>query len=130
MKKILSLIALLVVTLTAFAETTSEKIIPDGTQPNGGTITPKAITVDWATQKIVANVDLTNCLTLRPTSRSSLSLPTVRISQTGIRKAEAHSTSSTDRTLLPGVLQLLMFISFSYSIAIKAIAVLPNVSTR
>ena len=63
MKKILSLIALLVVTLTAFAETTSEKIIPDGTQPNGGTITPVAITVDWATQKIVANVDLTNCLT-------------------------------------------------------------------
>ena len=63
MKKILSLIALLVVTLTAFAETTSEKIIPDGTQPNGGTIIPKAITVDWATQKIVANVDLTNCLT-------------------------------------------------------------------
>ena len=62
MKKILSLIALLVVTLTAFAETTSEKIIPDGTQPNGGTITPKAITVDWATQKIVANVDLTKCL--------------------------------------------------------------------
>ena len=63
MKKILSLIALLVVTLTAFAQSTSEKIIPDGTQPNGGTITPKAITVDWATQKIVANVDLTNCLT-------------------------------------------------------------------
>ena len=63
MKKILSLIALLVVTLTTFAATTSEKIIPDGTQPNGGTITPKAITVDWATQKIVANVDLTNCLT-------------------------------------------------------------------
>ena len=63
MKKFLSLIALLVVTLTAFAQSTSEKIIPDGTQPNGGTITPKAITVDWATQKIVANVDLTNCLT-------------------------------------------------------------------
>ena len=63
MKKILSLIALLVVTLTAFAQSTSEKIIPDGTQPNGGTITPKAITVDWATQKIVANVDLSNCLT-------------------------------------------------------------------
>ncbi len=54
---------MLVVTLTAFAETTSEKIIPDATQPNGGTIEPKAITVDWATQKIVANVDLTNCLT-------------------------------------------------------------------
>ena len=63
MKKILSLIALLVVTFTAFAQSTSEKIIPDGTQPKGGTITPKAITVDWATQKIVANVDLTNCLT-------------------------------------------------------------------
>ena len=62
MKKILSLIALLVVTFTAFAQSTSEKIIPDGTQPKGGTITPKAITVDWATQKIVANVDLTNCL--------------------------------------------------------------------
>ena len=62
MKKILSLIALLVVTFTAFAQSTSEKIIPDGTQPNGGTITPKAITVDWATQKIVANVDLTKCL--------------------------------------------------------------------
>ena len=62
MKKFLSLIALLVVTLTAFAQSTSEKIIPDGTQPNGGTITPKAITVDWATQKIVANVDLTKCL--------------------------------------------------------------------
>lgn len=62
MKKILSLIALLVVTLTAFAATTSEKLLDDGYAPNGGTITPKAITVDWATQKIVANVDLTNCL--------------------------------------------------------------------
>ena len=63
MKKIFSLLVMLVVTATAFAQSTSEKIIPDGTQPNGGTITPKAITVDWATQKIVANVDLTNCLT-------------------------------------------------------------------
>ena len=62
MKKILSLIALLVVTLTAFAATTSEKLLDDGYAPNGGTITPKAITVDWATQKIVANVDLTKCL--------------------------------------------------------------------
>ena len=62
MKKILSLIALLVVTLTAFAATTSEKLLDDGYAPKGGTITPKAITVDWATQKIVANVDLTNCL--------------------------------------------------------------------
>ena len=63
MKKIFSLLVMLVMTATAFAQSTSEKIIPDGTQPNGGTITPKAITVDWATQKIVANVDLTNCLT-------------------------------------------------------------------
>ena len=62
MKKILSLIALLVVTLTAFAATTSEKLLDDGYAPKGGTITPKAITVDWATQKIVANVDLTKCL--------------------------------------------------------------------
>ena len=62
MKKILSLIALLVVTLTAFAATTSEKLLDDGYAPNGATITPKAITVDWATQKIVANVDLTKCL--------------------------------------------------------------------
>ena len=63
MKKIFSLLVMLVMTATAFAQSTSEKIIPDGTQPNGGTIPPKAITVDWATQKIVANVDLTNCLT-------------------------------------------------------------------
>ena len=63
MKKIFSLLVMLVMTATAFAQSTNEKIIPDGTQPNGGTITPKAITVDWATQKIVANVDLTNCLT-------------------------------------------------------------------
>ena len=63
MKKIFSLLVMLVMTATAFAQSKSEKIIPDGTQPNGGTITPKAITVDWATQKIVANVDLTNCLT-------------------------------------------------------------------
>ena len=63
MKKIFSLLVMLVMTATAFAQSASEKIIPDGTQPNGGTITPKAITVDWATQKIVANVDLTNCLT-------------------------------------------------------------------
>ena len=62
MKKIFSLLVMLVMTATAFAQSTSEKIIPDGTQPNGGTITPKAITVDWATQKIVANVDLTKCL--------------------------------------------------------------------
>ncbi|WP_418788784.1 hypothetical protein [Leyella stercorea] len=52
MKKILSLIALLVVTFTAFAQSTSEKIIPDGTQPNGGTITPKAITVDWLPRRL------------------------------------------------------------------------------
>lgn len=129
MKKILSLIALLVVTLTAFAQSTSEKIIPDGTQPNGGTITPKAITVDWATQKIVANVDLTNCLTGTNEQIFAISTNSATL-QIGIRKAEAHSTSSTDRTLLTGGLQLPMFTSSLFSIAIKAITALPTVSTR
>ena len=61
MKKILSLIALLVVTLTAFAETTSEKLLADGYAPNGSVVPAKAITVDWATQKLVVNVNLANC---------------------------------------------------------------------
>ena len=61
MKKILSLIAMLVVTLTAFAETTSEKLLDDGYAPNGSVVPAKAITVDWATQKIVVNVNLANC---------------------------------------------------------------------
>lgn len=129
MKKILSLIALLVVTLTAFAQSTSEKIIPDGTQPKGGTITPKAITVDWATQKIVANVDLTNCLEGTNEQIFAISTNSGTL-QIGNRKAEAHSTSSTDRNLQNGVLQLLTFISLPYNIAIKAIAVLPTASTR
>ncbi len=129
MKKILSLIALLVVTLTAFAETTSEKIIPDGTQPNGGTITPKAITVDWATQKIVANVDLTKCLEGTNEQIFAISTNSADIANWD-RTAEAHSTSSIDRNLQNGVLQLLTFISLPYNIAIKAIAVLPTASTR
>ncbi len=61
MKKILSLIALLVVTLTAFAATTSEKLVEDNYAPNGSVIPAKAITVDWATQKLVVNVNLANC---------------------------------------------------------------------
>lgn len=129
MKKILSLIALLVVTLTAFAETTSEKIIPDGTQPNGGTITPKAITVDWATQKIVANVDLTNCLTGTNEQIFAISTNSADIANWD-QESGRHFTSSTDRTLLPGVLQLPMFTSSLFSIAIKAITALPTVSTR
>ena len=61
MKKILSLIALLVVTLTAFAQSTSEKLLDDGYAPNGSVVPAKAITVDWATQKLVVNVNLANC---------------------------------------------------------------------
>ncbi len=61
MKKVLSLIALLVVTLTAFAATTSEKLVEDNYAPNGSVIPAKAITVDWATQKLVVNVNLANC---------------------------------------------------------------------
>lgn len=61
MKKILSLIALLVVTLTTFAQSTSEKLLDDGYAPNGSVVPAKAITVDWATQKLVVNVNLANC---------------------------------------------------------------------
>ena len=46
MKKILSLIALLVVTLTTFAQSTSEKLLDDGYAPNGSVVPAKAITVD------------------------------------------------------------------------------------
>ena len=52
---------MLVVTLTAFAETTSEKLLDDGYAPNGSVVPAKAITVDWATQKLVVNVNLANC---------------------------------------------------------------------
>ena len=120
---------MLVVTLTAFAETTSEKIIPDGTQPNGGTITPKAITVDWATQKIVANVDLTNCLT--GTNEQIFAIST---NSADIANWEQDSGSTLHffyrQKFTEWGLQLLTFISLPYNIAIKAIAVLPTASTR
>lgn len=61
MKKILSLIAMLVVTATAFAETTSEKLVEDNYALAGKVLSPKAITVDWATQKLVAVLDMTTC---------------------------------------------------------------------
>ncbi len=129
MKKILSLIALLVVTFTAFAETTSEKIIPDGTQPNGGTITPKAITVDWATQKIVANVDLTNCLTGTNEQIFAISTNSADIAnwdqESGSTLHFFYRQNFTDWGL-----QLPMFTSSLFSIAIKAITALPTVSTR
>lgn len=61
MKKILSLIAMLVVTATAFAETTSEKIVEDNYALAGNVLSPKAVTVNWDTQKLVAVLDMTTC---------------------------------------------------------------------
>ncbi len=61
MKKILSLIAMLVMAATAFAETTSEKLVEDNYALAGKVLSPKAITVDWATQKLVAVLDMTTC---------------------------------------------------------------------
>ena len=61
MKKIFSLLVMLVMTATAFAQSTSEKLLDDGYAPNGTVIPAKAVTVDWATQKLVVNVNLTNC---------------------------------------------------------------------
>ena len=61
MKKIFSLLVMLVMTATAFAQSTSEKILDDGYAPNGSVVPAKAITVDWATQKLVVNVNLANC---------------------------------------------------------------------
>ena len=61
MKKIFSLLVMLVMTATAFAQSTSEKLLDDGYAPNGTVIPAKAITVDWATQKLVVNVNLANC---------------------------------------------------------------------
>lgn len=55
MKKILSVLALLVVALTVTAQT---KLVDDGLAPNGSTIPAKAFTIDWETQKIVANLDM------------------------------------------------------------------------
>lgn len=61
MKKILSLIAMLVMTTTAFAETTSEKIVEDNYALAGNVLSPKAVTVNWDTQKLVAVLDMTTC---------------------------------------------------------------------
>ena len=61
MKKILSLIALLVMTATAFAETTSEKLVEDNYALAGNVLSPKAVTVNWDTQKLVAVLDMTTC---------------------------------------------------------------------
>lgn len=61
MKKILSLIAMLVVTATAFAETTSEKIVEDNYALAGKVLSPKAVSVNWDTQKLVAVLDMTTC---------------------------------------------------------------------
>lgn len=61
MKKILSLIAMLVVTATAFAETTSEKLVEDNYALAGKVLSPKAVTVNWDTQKLVAVLDMTTC---------------------------------------------------------------------
>lgn len=61
MKKILSLIAMLVMTATAFAETTSEKIVEDNYALAGKVLSPKAVTVNWDTQKLVAVLDMTTC---------------------------------------------------------------------
>ena len=61
MKKIFSLLVMLVMTATAFAQSTSEKLLDDGYASNGSVVPAKAITVDWATQKLVVNVNLANC---------------------------------------------------------------------
>lgn len=61
MKKILSLIAMLVVTATTFAETTNEKIVEDNYALAGKVLSPKAVTVNWDTQKLVAVLDMTTC---------------------------------------------------------------------
>lgn len=61
MKKILSLIAMLVMTATAFAETTSEKLVEDNYALAGKVLSPKAVTVNWDTQKLVAVLDMTTC---------------------------------------------------------------------
>ena len=61
MKKVLSLIVMLVMAATTFAQSTSEKLLDDGYAPNGSVVPAKAITVDWATQKLVVNVNLANC---------------------------------------------------------------------
>ena len=48
---------MLVVTATAFAETTSEKLVEDNYALAGKVLSPKAVTVNWDTQKLVAVLD-------------------------------------------------------------------------
>lgn len=55
MKKILSVFTLLLMALTVSAQT---KLVEDGFAPNGETIPATAFTIDWETQKIVANLDM------------------------------------------------------------------------
>ena len=52
---------MLVVTATAFAETTSEKLVEDNYALAGKVLSPKAVTVNWDTQKLVAVLDMTTC---------------------------------------------------------------------
>ena len=52
---------MLVMTTTAFAETTSEKIVEDNYTLAGNVLSPKAVTVNWDTQKLVAVLDMTTC---------------------------------------------------------------------
>ena len=52
---------MLVVTATAFAETTNEKIVEDNYALAGKVLSPKAVTVNWDTQKLVAVLDMTTC---------------------------------------------------------------------
>ena len=52
---------MLVVTATTFAETTSEKIVEDNYALAGKVLSPKAVTVNWDTQKLVAVLDMTTC---------------------------------------------------------------------
>ena len=52
---------MLVMTATAFAETTSKKIVEDNYTLAGNVLSPKAVTVNWDTQKLVAVLDMTTC---------------------------------------------------------------------
>ena len=52
---------MLVMTATAFAETTSEKLVEDNYALAGNVLSPKAVTVNWDTQKLVAVLDMTTC---------------------------------------------------------------------
>ena len=116
---------MLVMTATAFAETTSEKLVEDNYALAGKVLSPKAITVDWATQKLVAVLDMTLVVTQR-TSVFSLFLTTKQMLQTGSRPmVEAQCTSSIQRTQKYGPAQVWRpFIRSSlFSIAIKAMQV-------